>query len=293
MKLAPLLAQFLYANKRLDLPGIGSFMLDPASIIEQDNSKTGKTGITGGISFENDPTIRDANSLILYISSQTGKMKALAAADLDSYMQLALQFLNIGKPFLFEGIGSLVKVKSGQYAFAPNEASQERLKEYTAREISATSSTEESFGTKEREKINWRKPVIFLLIILGLGLGIWGGYTMYKNIKNKKGAPVEEAASVPIDTNTTADTSTAQIPAKQTLSEGTYKFVVEVAPKERGILRFSTLKSWGLNVKMEAIDSQQYKLYFVLPSEASDTSRVLDSLSALYTPAWSKGFVEN
>ena len=34
MKLALLLAQYLYSHKKLDLPGIGTFHLDPSVIID-------------------------------------------------------------------------------------------------------------------------------------------------------------------------------------------------------------------------------------------------------------------
>ena len=39
---------------------------------------------------------------VLMSNAQTGKIKALASADLESYLELAQQFLNIGKPYLLE-----------------------------------------------------------------------------------------------------------------------------------------------------------------------------------------------
>ena len=109
MKLAPLLAKYLYTHKRLDLPGIGTFLFDPSAIIESESSKYNKPRNMEGISFESNVLAKETAELIGFISTQAGKMKALAAADLDSHLELAQQFLNIGKPFLFEGIGSLVK----------------------------------------------------------------------------------------------------------------------------------------------------------------------------------------
>jgi hypothetical protein len=294
LKLAPLLAQFLYVNKHLELPGIGSFVLDPSVVIHNDDHKGGKPTNVEGVSFINNPAIKESPDLVQYISAQTGKMKALAAADLDSYLQLALQFLNIGKPFLVEGIGSLVKVKSGQFTFAPGELMSEKMKEYSAREISATSSTEESFSKAEGEKINWRKPVLIMLIVAGLGLGIWGGYTMYKNMKadNNSEPAIETTSVVPVTDTTRTETGKENLDAQKTPA-GNYKFVVEVAKKERGLARFNTLKGYGVNVNLETKDSQNYKIFFVLPASASDTTRIRDSLTALYTPYWGKGFVEN
>jgi hypothetical protein len=48
--------------------------------------------------------------LVIFIAENTGKMKSLVASDLDSNLELARQFLNIGKPYLFEGIGHFQKI---------------------------------------------------------------------------------------------------------------------------------------------------------------------------------------
>ena len=42
---------------------------------------------------------------------------ARASADLDSYLVLGKQFLNIGKPFIIEGLGVLEKSQQGDYEF--------------------------------------------------------------------------------------------------------------------------------------------------------------------------------
>jgi hypothetical protein len=316
LKLAPVLAQYLYTNKRLDLPGIGSFLLDPSVIIEQQNSKHSKPGNMEGVSFENNLSIKDVSELIDFISKQTGKMKALAIADLDSYLELAHQFLNIGKPFLFEGIGSLVKIRSGQFAFTSGQVMPEMMKEYSAREISSTSSTEESFAnyknsSSQKANTKWKKPITLLLLIIGVGLAIWGGYTVYKKTTDEdnlsepvsKDKPEEivqirDTMQLKKDSMTlTKDSVTVpkdSAPAEiQKIPQGNYKFVVEVANKERGLHRFAALKSYMLKVKMETTDSINYKLFFLLPATTSDTARIIDSLRTLYTPYWKKAFVEN
>jgi hypothetical protein len=281
LKLAPILAQYLYSNKRLDLPGIGSFTLDSSANPES-------------IAFTSNAAVREEPDLVDYISTHTGKMKALAAADLDSYLQLALQFLNIGKPFLVEGIGSLVKIKSGQFAFAPGEIMPDKMKEYSARELSSTSSMEESFGRDTSSPpMNWKKPLVVVLILAGIAMAIWGGYTVYQRSKNKNNQVTAteeqpEQQTIIVDSNlvNTQDSNKTQIPA------GSFKFIVEVAPRDRIFQRLSTLQSWGLTVKTEPVDSINYKLYFILPASPADTARIRDSLSALYTPAWTRGYVE-
>ena len=295
MKLAPILAQYLYTNKRLDLPGIGSFLLDPSVIIDTESSRHGKNFHTEGISFINNAATKEVPELIQFISQNTGKMKALAAADLDSYLQLAQQFLNIGKPFLVEGIGSLVKSRSGQLTFIPGDILPDKLKEYSAREISSTSSSEESFAKSAVENIKWRRPLVIFFLLAGIGLAVWASYTIYKRAtagKNTENSDLSNTEGTILTDSSQFYKPTSNQPVQQQIPEGNYKFVVEVANKERGLFRFSALQSYGLDIKMETKDSMIYKLYFVLPALPSDTARLMDSLGLLYTPPGERGFVE-
>jgi hypothetical protein len=130
LKLAPLLAQFLFFHKRLDLPGIGTFLLETSFMEEADNKQARPSG-QADITFESNPFVKETPDLVQYIASQTGKIRALAAADLDSHVSLIQQFVNIGKPFLLEGIGSLVKIRSGEYAFSSGETLPEKMSTYT------------------------------------------------------------------------------------------------------------------------------------------------------------------
>ena len=272
MKLGPLLAQYLYQQRRLDLPGMGSFMIDA--------SQTGESvkTIIPGISFESNPAVKEDPNLIKYISDQSGKMKALASADFNSYLQLALQFLNIGKPFLFEGIGSLVKKTSGTFAFAPGETTQENMKEFSAREISATSSTEESFNKydEEKRKISWKKPVSILLVLVSIVIVVWGGYTLYKKTKDRKNNSIELQDLSQVNTTPVKqDSALKPQPPQQ------YKYILETANQKRAIERFNRLKSYQWNVNLETKDSATYTIFMLLPVNTGDTTRILDSLTAL------------
>lgn len=292
MKLAPLLAQYLYNNKRLDLPGIGSFQLDASAVVPDTESgkqqKSSPSEGIKGIHFENNPAIKDSDALISFISSQTGKMKALAAADLSSHLELIQQFLNIGKPFLLEGIGSLVKIKSGQFEFTSGVIQSEKLKDLTVKEATVTSATEESFNSYDplngstAKSSTWKRPVMALLILVGAGLAIWGGYTVYKN----NAAPEVTAAAEPefvqpVVIDSTAIKDSLRRAADAEMYAGKYKFVLETAGKPRAFERFNRLKTFNWNVQMETKDSLQYKLYMILPALATDTTRVMDSLTAL------------
>jgi hypothetical protein len=289
LKLAPLLAQFLYSHKRLDLQGIGSFFLDPSVVIESDQSRQPRQLHPDGISFENNPSIRESPELIGFISAQTGKMKALASADLHSHLELAQQFLNIGKPFLLEGIGNLVKVRTGLYEFKPGQLLTEKLREPADKDLShpgGSDHTYEPFLEKEKARTTWTKPVLALLVLVGVGLAVLGGYIVYKRNAPPRN-PVSEIPRKETPSLTAANTSITNKPdstlqtATMDVQDGNYKYILETAGRTRAFKRYNMLKEYRWKVQMETKDSIQFKIFMILPTLALDTTRVVDSLTAL------------
>lgn len=287
MKITSLLTQYLYTHHRLDLPGIGTFLLDPSAIHALENSKQ-RSAILEGISFENNPSLKESPDLVAYISAQTGKMKPLASADLESYLEVAQQFLNIGKPFTFEGIGTLVKVNLKECEFVPISVSTDKVRELNTKEAPKASTREEtvpqfgSFLSDPVLKQRWKKPVVALALICGLGLTIWGGYAISK----KAGTRAADAAI--ISDTTVVDTTVKQqalvpdsLEKAALLASSNYKYVLEEGSQQRAIKRYNQLRTNLWDVKLETTDSVRYKLYLLLPSQNADTTRVLDSLTVM------------
>ncbi len=291
MKLTHLIAQYLYKNKRLDLQGIGSFSLDNSIVIEAEDNKAPQQKGIEGVSFENNATIKEDPELISFISFYTGKIKALASADLNSHLELAKQFMNIGKPFLFEGIGSLTRIRSGEYSFAPGNPLTEKLTEPKTKETKTSSSIEEPVSDyksalyKQEKKSNWKKPVTFLLIIAGIALAIWGGYTVYKRTSASnpdKTEVTKQNQTILLEDSTNIKDSLIPTPAMPANNQnGATKFVLEIADKDRADQRYARLKTFMWNVMMETKDSVSFKLFLLLPVNAIDTTKVLDSLTRL------------
>ena len=276
MKISPLLAQFLISNKQLSLAGLGRFILDDS----------------GGIIFQHDAYVKEDAELVSFIAESTGKMKSLVASDLDSNLELARQFLNIGKPYLFEGIGTLSKNKSGAIEFVQSNSSQERHKETTGEGRDKTSTTENSF-TDYEEMFSPKKPkapaskrlLTWLVAIAGLSLAVYGGYIVYTKTKNKKEPIVkkEEIKPVTLPDSLPRPKDTASIITKPIDTSGMYRFVIEKAARQRAFFRYNYLRENLIEVKMDTRDSVLFNLYFLLPATPADTTRKRDSLQRLYS----------
>ena len=290
MKLAPLLLQYLITHKRLDLPGIGSFLLHETAYPEPEQHKHDKQAAVENLSFENNTAVKISPDLIQFIAAQTGTIKALASADLESYLMQAQQFLNIGNPFLFEGIGILEKLKSGEFALIPGSGIHEKTKEYVPAEKKDSPASEEFRNDYKKifysgkVKMKWGNPIVIILVIAGLAFAVWGGYFIYKKTISKN-KPVAEDNNktgeiVPVMDSVMFQKDSAVIPVSNTTA-GMKKFILEVCNAKRAYERYGKLKAFLWNVQLETKDSVTYKLFMVLPASAGDSSHIIDSLSLL------------
>jgi len=215
LKLPQLLSQFLYQTKKLDLPGIGSFVLDPTVVLPEESDKGGQT-VAAGITFKNSLIVNPDDALVNFIKEHTGKMKPLAAADLDFFLTTGKQLLNIGKPFFLEGIGTLAKNREGRLDFVPGEYSTAKLQdsETERKERLEKKKTATNFDEPPREyepRSNTARQTLLLIGLIG-GLVVigWGGYYLYK-----RNTFVETTAeNKPVDQNrATVLTDSSHIPA--------------------------------------------------------------------------------
>lgn len=289
MKLSPLLSEFLFSNKQLDLAGIGRFTVDDS----------------GTISFDQNASTREDPNLINYIADKSGKMKSLVAGDLDSHIELSRQFLNIGKPYLFEGIGTLTKNKFGKFEFVQVNSTGDKNEPSEGRDTTSTTENsftdyEEMFSPRKAKTPASRKLASWAIVLAGLSLAVFGGYLVYNKTKQKEGTtePINQKAEpvktpevkneiVPVKDSLQAvkdsiNKSEPVTPPVVTANSNTYKFVIEKASKARALYRYEFLKKNFINVQMETKDSVLFKLYFLLPSQPADTAKKRDSLQLLY-----------
>lgn len=311
MNLAPLLAEFLYERKLLELSGIGRFRLDPGFQAQPDKKGGLRLELGDGVRFESLPSIREMPELVQFLSEKTGKIRALAAADLESHLEVARQFLNIGKPFPFTGIGTVTRDRAGQFHFTPGETILERFADQRLPETGSEDPDNgpESFrsifyGRKDRKSI--RGLAMLTLLVAGVGLAIWGGYRIY--LRSASRTPDTETATEkssivpkdriePAEMTPTAepDSAAPSGPSVAALPAGSgpaaFKFIVETANRARGLQRYATLKKYGVDIRMETGDSVQFRLFFLQNALSSDTTRIIDSLRRLYTPAGKSAYV--
>jgi len=310
VKVDNLLGPYLYQYKKLFLPGIGLFTLDDKAVLPDDTAKI-KSAIEG-ISFSAKTGGVLDDSLVQYIKQETGKMKALAEADLHSYIATASQYLNIGKSFYFEGIGTLLKNKDNNYVFTAGTVISQKSEDGPARysESGKKSTYNNDPERKTGAGFNAGKLIIALGVLVTLALIGWGGYYLYsKNTSDttpnlqteNKPLPVQDTTvaattAVPDSSGKKPDSTDNRVKKDNVVTtdsmatpSGGYKFIFETTGrKARALKRYEqlkdvvVLKNYNNKVGLETKDSVSFNIYTIVSCAAADTSHVKDQLNAWY-----------
>jgi len=295
VKIEQALVLYLLKHKQISLQGIGIFKIDALVPESTDNDKPVIIP-ADAISFIYNPKITEDEELIDFIVQNTKKIKPLASADLDSFLTLGLQFLNIGKPFTIQNLGTLEKLKSGVLEFKPGPLIQKvEAPKAKIEDEGAEKHEENLFNDYQREPAgNNSRTFLIIFIAIILGLGAWAAWHFGFKKNNKE--PVTTTGNiVPISDSVNSSQKNDSITAAKKLADSimvsqknpadsfTFKVVVkETKNKAVALARFEILKSYGRNVIMYTTDSVTYKIAQPFMQPLSDTTKVLDSLNKYF-----------
>lgn len=301
MKIEQVLGHYLLKNKSLSLQGIGTFHLD-ARVSDAADPQKPIILPENAVSFHYDPRTTEEEGLVDFIVEYTHKIKPLASSDLESFLSLGRQFLNIGNPFVLQNIGTLEKTNSGELVFKPGQMVAEKIEPHKIKNNEPDVETDEEnyFNEyqKQRKSRNGPKLLLAFLILLVLG---FIGWSVWHYLGNKKDTPENVTSTEPIvpiteDTSSFKKDSTVIANAvadsinsiqKNTSDTVNFKIVIgqyrTVAAAER---RLNELKKYRRNVITYTDDSVIYKIAEPFNLPFSDTAKMLDSMKRYYSKVY-------
>lgn len=235
------------------------------------------------ISFEYNLKLTEDESLVNFIAKQTGKIKPLASADLDSYVILAKQFLNIGKPLTIEGIGTVQKSQQGDYEFLPGTFITPKIDDIP-RQIREKRDESVSFESESKNQGSNKKlmAAFAILLIAVVGLSIY--YLLFYKKDSAEQIAVTPPVTVAVpDTPKAATIDSAIINNKPLVDTNNFKVVIrEFNSKELAEKSYTKLTSFGHKLSLSTSDSINYKLTMSFNRPLSDTLKVKDSLRGFF-----------
>jgi hypothetical protein len=281
------------------LPGLGIFTLDKSVVLPEESDRV-LLSMPNAVQFQNANIAAADKELITFICENTGKIRPLAISDLDSYLNLGTEMLNIGKPFHLEGIGTITKNKAGKFDFTPGEYTL--IKENTG----AQDHGKKKLYPSEKKQLNLptsiqnRNLMKLIAFIAALAIVGWGGWMMYKKNNSATSGNNPDASSVvqqqlPSKTDSLADTTAKRDSSKNSLRDSVhpsavngllstnYKFIIlSTYNKPHALRRYKQLIGFDLKAHLYQKDSTFFKVYFQFPALAKDTIQIKDSLRKQY-----------
>jgi hypothetical protein len=298
MKMEQMIVQYLYSNKKVTLQEIGTFSISSDISIPMDSEKD-TIMPENYIEFKYDSKAGVDDGLIDYIVANSRKIRPLATSDLESFISLNKQFLNIGKPLVMEGLGTLHKTQAGDYAFTQAGTSHVLLQD-TPKIITEKIIEKVTFATPPKEKSSNVNKIAIIgvlgFIILG-ALGLLAYYFIIKSTSTSTNTENNSEVSTPAkDTSTskqtnTSDTSTvkkikdslaAVRPVNTSDTNNFYIVIKEFNNLSLAQKRFAILTNYGNKLVLTTKDSLTYKLRMPFQKPLSDTLRVKDSIGIFF-----------
>jgi hypothetical protein len=289
VKIEQLIVQYLYSHKQVTLQGIGTFKLNPSVVLPAGNEKDKDFVMPeNAFEFEYNLKAEEDNGLIKYIVEHTRKILPLATADLDSYAILAKQFLNIGKPLVIEGVGTIQKNQLGNYQFIPGSFITPKIDDIPKqlREKRDESVSFESEAKTDNSRRNLLIAISILVIILG-GLGLY--YVLVYN-KSNGNEPIAQNETVAADTTkkdtlsiSKIDTSSKITPTLIKTDSNNFRIVIKNYPTQLAAKKaYDRLTYYGHKLELIKVDSLKYEVAMPFKTPLSDTARAKDSLRTFF-----------
>jgi hypothetical protein len=284
-RIESLLSEFLYKQGSLNLPAIGVIRCENALAIDNDEDTGAYRFSPESLGFEYAPRTELDDELVTHIARETGKMKSLAASDLQSYLEFGQELINIGKPFHIKGLGVLQKTATQDIEFVPEEDPRSNTERggkpgtetrHHASDVDAPFSYEETTASFLPRNLLWG---------VGLLLTIIGGYALFKYLRDSGGTSTKGETVVVLQKPDTLQTDTASKAASTetgSANPGVFRVVLENSNRERALSRYADLKEWGHDIRMSTKDSSLFKLYIPIDAPLSDTARHRDSLRIFF-----------
>lgn len=291
MKIEQLIVQYLYLNKQVTLQGIGTFKLDPSVILPAGNEKD-KDFVMPENAFQFDYNLKAAedDGLVKYIVQHTNKILPLASSDLESYSMLAKQFLNIGKPLVIDGVGTVQKSQPGYYQFIPGVFITPKIDDIPKQAREKRDETV-SFESEPRVNNSRRNLMLVIGVVVALFVGL-GVYYWLTTTRTNEPATVTEIPAVPTQDTTKKDTTSQALidtshvvaaPVTKTDS-ATFQIVLKNYPSSGTAERALTkLNAYGHKLVMsKSADSISWELAMPFTRPLADTARLRDSLQKFF-----------
>lgn len=284
-------ATYLYEHQFISLPSIGEFTLDKAINFANEEEKKNFFPSDGlRFSYNNKAIIQP--EFVQYIRSYITKPNSLIESDIEDYTLQIINWLNIGKPYTIEGIGTLTKLQNGKIEFSVGVSKVENISSIIS-SIANKESNFEEFIIDNSNRINAvkTKKTLLAFIYFFFFLFVFWIINYFIGSSKQKSAQTELPENILNDTvkkvvAKVIDTNTVAVfKVSDTIR---YKmYFLSSKYKEKADKQFAYWSKFEKVNRDEVIvkDTMRYRLYIYKKAIPKDTTDVKISLSKYFNHA--------
>lgn len=295
MTFEQILLIYVYKHKKVSLQEFGTIELTEL-IPDAEVIKKEKTLPIQGLEFKHLPSVETDPEFITFYAEQKGRIRPLAASDIEMYLLQAKQIVNIGNPFEIPGLGKIIKIDDGSLRMVPGYYTiplplgtnkPPTLRERVQKPVLPAEGADGDKPPRLSKKQLSQAMILGSAAIL-ITLFVWAiikfvvpmfdsptdeNTTDIEAVVQPDSSGINGSSLIPNTTNS-ADSiitdSTALTMWKAYLRSN--KTLEEVQKAQ------SRYKSYGMNTNIETTDSITYNLYITIQAAAKDTAYKRDSL---------------
>jgi hypothetical protein len=273
------------------IPTIGEFTLDKA--IQANEAKDGEEFFpTEGISFTYNKYATVEPVFVKFIKELLPKPISLIESDIEDYALQITDWLNIGKPYTINGIGTLTKLHDGAIEFSVGKPKIENIADIVA-SIAQKENTYESLVAKNKKSVelNLKKLLAIFGSLILLAIVVWLGIFLYKKrfvhatkpvVVDTVKAPVRN----PIQTNLQPHKeSTTNIVTTDTVRYKMYFLASKYKEKADKLFEYWSKLEKINRDELIVNDTMRYRLFFYKKAVPKDTAILKDKLAIYFKHA--------
>ncbi|MEI2708105.1 MAG: hypothetical protein V9E96_03695 [Chitinophagaceae bacterium] len=284
-------SSYLYKHQIVAIPTIGEFTLDKA--IQANEAKDGEEFFpTEGISFTYNKYATVEPVFVKFIKELLPKPISLIESDIEDYALQITDWLNIGKPYTINGIGTLTKLHDGAIEFSVGKPKIENIADIVA-SIAQKENTYESLVAKNKKSVelNLKKLLAIFGSLILLAIVVWLGIFLYKKrfvhatkpvVVDTVKAPVRN----PIQTNLQPHKeSTTNIVTTDTVRYKMYFLASKYKEKADKLFEYWSKLEKINRDELIVNDTMRYRLFFYKKAVPKDTAILKDKLAIYFKHA--------
>ncbi len=293
MTFEQILLIYIYKHKKVNLHEFGTLEMKDA-IPEPELLKKEKSIRIEGLSLDYKPNKETDSDFVDFFADQKGRIRPLAASDIDMFLSQVKQIVNIGNPYEIPGLGKLLKMDNGiitilpgyyEIPLLPGTDKPPIIRERAASQVPNRKQLADADAQRKANAVSIKQFGVATILLLVLGGIIWLAIAfilpLFQNNNDKEADVVIPSKAITTEKKDSLPKSIA-VENDSTTMISWKAYIREMNGITAAYKVWGLFKSYGSDAYIDTNDSSTYRLYIPIESVKRDTAFKRDSMRKFY-----------